>query len=467
MTPEQGDAATAAPTTATASPAPVDHDPARRAFFRQFGRQAVTTAGQVAGMADIVGRTTGGATAGLLGLLGVTEPRPRGATPVARRPVVSAGTSVAGVAAADSAYRSPFRLEGDTLRILDQRLIPDALEEIVARRGSDVVHYLRRGVFGGGPMLAQLAAYGQALTAKERGSQPAALRDQELERTRAALLEHRPASRSLRWALERQDAVVRRSAAAATPASGPELAAALRNEADAIAAEIQLGLSASGDLLAATISDQAPAGGPIGVLIHGDPGALRGGLVGSGIVALRRLRQDGRELHVLVTEARPSEEGLRLASWELRQAGIDHTIVPDTAAAWVLGQEPVDVILVSAECVAANGDSAAVLGSRALAHLVAVERDRRGTSTPRLLVTALTSAIDLDIPDGSAIPTDVPYPKGQRDPRVLPGSDVIAANHISALITERGVVAPVTSAGVVELVAGTAIDDRPAAADPI
>jgi methylthioribose-1-phosphate isomerase len=441
----------------------VDHDPARRAFFRQFGRQAVTTAGQVAGMADIVGRTTGGATAGLLGLLGVTEARPRPAAPVARRRVVSAGTSVVGLAATDSVYRSPFRLDGDTLRILDQRLIPDALEEVVARRGSDVVHYLRRGVFGGGPLLAQLAAYGQALTAKERVSQPAVFRDQELERTRIALLEHRPASPSLRWALDRQDAVVRRSAAATSAASGLELAAALRSEADAIAAEVQLGLGSIIDQLAATIHDQAATGKPIGVLIHGDPGALRDGLVGSGIAALRRLREHGRELRVLVTEARPSEEGLRLASWELRQAGIDHTIIPDAAVGWVMEQEPVDVVLVAAECVAANGDCAAVLGSRALAYLAAAVRDGRGTVTPRLLVTALTSAIDLEIADGSAIPTDVPYPNGRRDPRVLPASDVIAASHIGALITERGVVRPGSSPGVADLVAGAALHERPAA----
>jgi methylthioribose-1-phosphate isomerase len=90
-------------------------------------------------------------------------------------------------------------------------------------------------------------------------------------------------------------------------------------------------------------------------------------------------------------------------------------------------------------------------------------RDGRGTVTPRLLVTALTSAIDLGIADGSAIPTDVPYPNGRRDPRVLPASDVIAASHIGALITERGVVRPGSSPGVSDLVAGAALHDRPAA----
>jgi hypothetical protein len=78
-------------------------------------------------------------------------------------------------------------------------------------------------------------------------------------------------------------------------------------------------------------------------------------------------------------------------------------------------------------------------------------------------VTALTSAIDLELADGSAIPTDVPYPNGRRDPRVLPATDVIAAGHISALITERGVLAPVTPAGVAQLVGDTEIDGPPGA----
>lgn len=323
---------TAQLTTVGPSAAHPDHDLARRAFFRQFGRQAVTTVGQVAGMADIVGRTTGTATAGLLGLLGVGEPHPRGAVPIARRPTVWAGTVVAGIPAAESVYRSPFRLEGDTLRILDQRLIPDRLEEIVARRGSDVVHYLRRGACSGGPLLAQLAAYGQALTAKERAAQPAALRDQELARTRNAFIDARPGSRLLRWALARQQAVADGLAAGGVPVSGADLAEALRSEADAIAGEVQLGLAAISGSLVSLIAEGAPVG-PIGVLVHGNPGALQGGLVGGGITALRRLREQGRELHVVVTESRPSEEGMRLASWELRQAGVDHTIVPDSAVA--------------------------------------------------------------------------------------------------------------------------------------
>lgn len=406
-------------------------------------------------MADLVGRTTGGATAGLLGLLGVNERQPRGAPPVARRATVWAGTAVAGVPATESVYRSPFRLEGDTLRILDQRLIPDELDDVVARRGSDVLHYLRRGVVGGGPLLAQVAAYGQALTAKERATQPATLRDQELARTRAALLETRPASALLRWALDRQAAIVERSSAAVPVPTGVELAAALRSEADAIAAEVQLGLAAIADTLVSSIGDMAVAGRPIGVLVHGDPGALRGGLMGSGVVALRRLRELGQEVHVVVTEARPTEEGLRLASWELRQAGIGHTIVPDAAVGWILAQEPIDVILVAAECVAADGDSAAVLGSGAIAQVAAAERAARDGNGPRLLVTALTAAIDRDLADGTAIPIDAARTNGQRDPRALPTCDVIAAGHISALVTERGSISPVTPLAVANVAAGT------------
>jgi methylthioribose-1-phosphate isomerase len=400
-------------------------------------------------MADVVGRATGGATAGLLGLLGADQPRPR-ATPTVphRRPAVHAGTTVAGVAAEDSVYRSPFRLEGATLRILDQRGIPERLDEVVARRGSDVVHYLRRGICSGGPLIAQLAAYGLALTAAERASQPEAMRDQELVRTRDAFLDAKPASRLLRWALARQQAVADGLAVSGEHVEGAALAAALRSEADAIAGEVQLGLAATADALGALLADVRPDG-PIGVLLHGNPGALQGGLVGSGITALRQLHEQGRELRIVVTESLPSEAGLRLASWELRQAGIDHTVVPDTAVAWILEHAPIDAVLIAAESVAANGDCVAVLGSRAIGRLVADQRARSGDDRPRLLVAALAAALDPDGPDGSAIPADIPLTAGRPDPRVLPASDVIAAAYISLLVTERGAVAPVDLLGIV------------------
>jgi methylthioribose-1-phosphate isomerase len=455
--------------TATSSPddaaphrpaTPHGHDPARRAFIRQFGRQAATTVGQVAGMADVVSRTTAGATAGLFGLLGAVEPRPRGAPSTARRRAIGGvATSVSSIGPGDDVYRSPFRLDGETLRILDQRLIPERFEELLARRGSDVVHYLRLGVCAGGPLIAQLAAYGQALTAAERARQPASIRDQELRRTMQAFLDVRPGSPLLRWALARQQAVADGLAAlgaedARAEDAGAVLAAALRTEADAIAGELQAGLAAMADHLARLLVESRPSG-PLSVLVHGDPGALHGGLVGGGITALRQLRDEGRDVRVLVTESQPSEAGLRLASWELRQAGIDHTVVPDTAVAWILAHEPIDAVIVAAEAVAANGDATAPLGIDVIGRLARAQRAKSASERPAVFVTVLSAAFDRDAPDGSAIPLDPPSSAGRLDRAAPPASEVIAAADVTALVTERGGVAPADAESFAALAPGS------------
>ena len=121
---------------------------------------------------------------------------------VSTDPVVTAATP-----AAEHSFRSAYRLGHEGLVILDQRRLPEALEEVVAVRGSDVAYYLRLGVAKGGPVMAQLAAYGLALTATERADQTAEQRQLELRRTAGALVEARASSRLLAWAVERMEAV--------------------------------------------------------------------------------------------------------------------------------------------------------------------------------------------------------------------------------------------------------------------
>ncbi len=138
-------------------------------------------------------------------------------------------------------------------------------------------------------------------------------------------------------------------------------------------------------------------------------------------------------------------DGARLASWELRQAGIAHQVIPDSAVAWLLGREAVDVALLGAEWIAANGDTGALLGSRAIAQLARL----RGTT---VVVTGLSASVDAATADGSAIPdelrpardlaaylADVPIGTSAA---LVPAADVIAASAIDLLITERGAVVP-------------------------
>ncbi len=441
-------------------PARTEHDPARRAFFFEFGKQAVTAVGQVAGMADLVGRTTGGM-ASLLGL--DPEPPPPSAPAFARSgraAVVSAAPP-----AADGAFRSAYRLDGDDLVLLDQRGIPAELQEVVAKRGSDVAYYLRLGVARGGLLMAQVAAYGLALTARERATQPRDQRDVELERTMRALVDARPSARSVAWSMERMraaaagldhgavasdegvatdsDTISDGEPASADDGDGDRLAEALLAEADAIATDA----GAWNAAIAAVLCEQLAAlhDGPLVVLLHGSHGGLAGGVVGSGLPALQRLRAEGRSIRVYVAEGRPFMDGARLASWELRQAGIEHKVIADNAVAWLLQREPVDAVLIGAEWIATNGDTGALVGSRAIAQLAAA-------STTRLIVTGVSALRDSSTPDGAAIPeelrpardlvaflADVPI---RSSDALVPAADVIPADAISMLVTERGATTP-------------------------
>jgi methylthioribose-1-phosphate isomerase len=473
-----------------------DHDAARRAFFRQFGRQAVSTAGQVAGMATIVNRVTGNAVASLLGLAEPPAPPPTGVLrgpdprpgvvsappsapgvrtagagivgspagevaagePVAGQP--SAGQPSAGEPAAEHRFHSPYRMAGRELVVLDQRSIPDSLAEMTARRGSDVAYYLRLGALRGGALLAQVAALGLAMTALERTAETPQALDVELRRTAQALRDARPSSLLLAWGVDRME---RRRASLGLEVDGATVAAALRTEAGAIAAELQSAQAAAARTLADVLAGVAAAapGQPLGVLLHGVPGPLSGGLIGIGLTALRRLRDDGQPLRTFVTEGRPFMDGARLASWELRQAGLEHKVVPDGAVAWLMEHERIDVVLIPAEWVAANGDCGAVLGSRAVALQAVAMPGWPGVSQPAVIASAVGAAVDPATPDGRAIPAElrparelVAYLAGvpvRASDVLLPAFDVVPAAALTAIVTEQGVVAPVTPEGMAVL----------------
>jgi len=417
------------------SAAETAHDASRRAFFFEFGKQAATAAGQVAGMTDLVSRTSGGGIASLLGLDELAPPDGRPAFARSEGGPVSAAAPVA-----DDAFRSPYRLTGDELVLLDQRGLPERLDEVVAKRGSDVAYYLRLGVARGGPVLAQVAAYGLALTAAERADRPGEQRDVELRRTERALQEARPSSRLLAWSMAR----MRTSIAGYDEASsGADVARVLRTEADAIAADFSSWHATISNALSEFLAP--PDERPLAVLVHGDLGALSGGLVGAGFPALARLRDAGRQVRVFVTEGRPFMDGARLASWELRQAGIEHQILPDAAVAWLLDRERIDAVLIGAEWVAANGDIGALIGSRAIAQLATAERIR-------VIAIAVSATIDETTADGSAIPVELRPARDQvaylantpirGSDALVPATDVMPAATVSALLTERGVVSP-------------------------
>ena len=309
----------------------------------------------------------------------------------------------------------------------------------MARRGSDVAYYLRLGVARGGPLMAQVAAYGLWLTAAERADKPADQRRVELRRTEQALVDARTSSRLLARAVERMQAL---ASSFDESAPGDEVAAALRLEADAIAEDVTTSEAALASALEAALP--SAAGRPLRLLLHGGQGALIAGQLGATLVALGRMRAAGRELEVYLTEGRPFMDGARLASWELRQADIEHKIVPDAAVAWLFERQPIDAVVVRGEWVAANGDTSALLGARGLAQLAAAAgADER----PRLIVIAPSAAIEDHTPDGAAIPSELRPSRElvayladtpiRASDALVPAADVIPSRLVDTLVHER------------------------------
>ena len=170
------------------------------------------------------------------------------------------------------------------------------------------------------------------------------------------------------------------------------------------------------------------------------------GQLGAGLAALGRLRDAGRELRVYVTEGRPYMDGGRLGAWELRQAGIEHRIIPDSAAAWLFDSEPIDAVLVRAEWVAADGATGALVGARALARLAATTVGAQ----PSIVTLGPDAATDPTTPDGASIPTelrparelaaylsDVPV---RASDALVPAADVIPSELVDLRVTESGAI---------------------------
>ncbi len=421
-------------------------DPGRRAFFKSFGRQAFNTAAQVVGVTNAVTKATTNVAVGMVGL----AVNPDAAAQKLAAAPAQPGRLLASPAALDDTpsdqgarHRNPYRLMGDQLYLLDQRGLPDRLDEQVCRRGSDVAFYMRVMAVRGGPLMGQLAAYGLALTAREFTARTWHARRAEWKRVCRALVAARPASRMLRFAVERMTAIHDTFGPDADPVM---VADELRRQADALAMESQLDHATIARTLAALLP--RPDGRPLQLLVHGAPGTSTGGYIGTGLNAIALVAQESVPIKVWITETRPYLEGARLATWELAPTGVEMTVLPDSAVGYLLDHETIDAVILGAEWIAANGDTSAIIGSRMIAELAAMAR--RGP-VPAFVATPATT-IDPAMADGDAIPSELRPGrdimthlsgwKVERPNGYLPTADVIPAARITTLVTEQGAIAP-------------------------
>jgi methylthioribose-1-phosphate isomerase len=295
-----------------------------------------------------------------------------------------------------------LRLENDGVVLLDQRLLPDEEAELVCRSAGEVAGAIRDLAVRGAPAIGIAAAYGYAL---------ATSRGEDLDEALAVLQGARPTAANLGWALREVQA-----------ASDP---AARARELHAEEVERCRRMSAH----AARLIEPAAR-----ALTHCNTGGLATGGQGTALGALTEAWSQGLLRHVFVDETRPLLQGSRLTAWELEAAGVPHTVVADAAAGSLLAGGEVECVLVGADRIAANGDTANKIGTYPLAVLA----DRHGVP---FYVVAPTSTVDLATSSGAEIPIE------ERDPREVtprfparnPAFDVTPAELITAIVTELGV----------------------------
>ncbi len=276
----------------------------------------------------------------------------------------------------------------------------------------------------GAPLIGVTAAYGLALALK------AGADDEALGGALATLAATRPTAVNLRWALARMEQRL-------TPLTPAERGPAAWQEARAIAAEDAATNAAIGQQGLGLLRGLARSERRLELMTHCNAGWLATVAHGTALAPVYAAHAAGLPLHVWVSETRPRNQGL-LTAWELAQAGVPHTLIADNAAGLLMMQGRVDLLIVGADRIAANGDTANKVGTylKALA--------AKAHSLPFYLA-APRSTIDFACPEGSAIPIE------ERDgaelgaaavPVANPAFDVTPAALITGIITEFGVSSP-------------------------
>lgn len=424
-------------------------DPSRRRFFRQFASEIATSAAQVVGaVAEVRDRSAAEAQA----LLGTVDSamggsaarsgtRPGGARSSAAKAVPDRATGTE--TEAPTGFRTPFRFDDDdVLLVIDQRELPDALVEIPIRHAHGGARAIRDMAVRGAPAIGQVAALSMAIGGWLARNAPPRSREAIIKAASKSLREARPTAVNLGWAVDRVMAAYESSAAAG--ATGVEIAAAMRAEADRIVFEANDDHGRLAEHGLAALPDTGDR--ELNVLTHCNTGPLACGQYGTALGVVQAAHHAERPIHVWVDETRPYLQGARLTAWELAQAGVRHTLIPDVAAGALLAAGRVDAVLVGADRVAANGDTANKVGTYPLAVLAA----RHGVP---FYVCAPISSVDLATPDGSAITIEERAAREVievRGRRIAPAGtavwnpafDVTPAELITGIVTEEGVLRP-------------------------
>ena len=324
-----------------------------------------------------------------------------------------------------------------TLHIIDQTLLPSEVRFVALTTLEAVWEAIKMLRVRGAPAIGICAAFGVVVGIREKRAKTGV----DLIRVALDSADYlgtaRPTAVNLFWALER----MRRVADALDPdAPTDALLARLEQEAESILEEDRRLSRAIGEHGAGLIQDD------IGVLTHCNAGGLATAEYGTALAVMFSAHERGRRFHAYADETRPLLQGARLTTWELMQAGIDVTLICDGTAAQVMREGKIQLVLVGADRIAANGDTANKIGTYGVALLA------QAHGIP-FYVAAPSSTFDLGLPNGENIPIEqrgadeVTAGFGRRTAPdgvnvYNPAFDVTPAHLIAGIITEKGILRP-------------------------
>jgi len=323
----------------------------------------------------------------------------------------------------------------DTVVMIDQRKLPASEVYVTCKTAKEVAKAITTMVIRGAPAIGVAAAMGIALGMRKSSATGTKQFATEFQRICDLMAGTRPTAVNLFWAIERMKRTF--AAAAQNGGSVAEITERLVSEAHAIHDEDVASCRSMGAHGATLVPDSAK------ILTHCNAGALATAGYGTALGVIRAAAESGKKITVLADETRPFLQGARLTAWELVKDGIDTTVITDNMAASMMRLGHVDLVVVGADRIAANGDVANKIGTYGVAVLA------REHGIP-FYVAAPISTVDLHTPDGSRIPIE------ERNDREVthmgsarltpegahvrnPAFDVTPSKYVTAIITERGI----------------------------
>jgi methylthioribose-1-phosphate isomerase len=328
--------------------------------------------------------------------------------------------------------------QGDVIVMVDQRKLPSQEIYVRCRTAPEVARAIRTMIIRGAPAIGVAAAMGIALGMRRSTAKGTRQFAVEFQKTCDMMAATRPTAVNLFWAIDRMKRAFGEGAQAGE--SPAELAARLEKEARAIHDEDVASCRAMGRFGAALVPDGAR------VLTHCNAGALATAGYGSALGVIRAAVEQGKRVAVIADETRPFLQGARLTAWELLRDGIKTTVITESMAGPLMRAGDIDLVVVGADRIAANGDTANKIGTYTVAVLAHAHK------LP-FYVAAPLSTIDLSTPDGEHIPIE------ERDQREVthfgssrltpegatirnPAFDVTPHRYIAGIITEKGIIRP-------------------------